>query len=170
MFYSYKWATVAQPLHCLTKNWKRGFDSRQGQWIILISSASRPALWQTQPPRQLVQGALSPGVKVGRGVMLIIHPGLPTRLRKVVAIPHLNKSASMACNGTSFSFLVIAIIKSAPEKSLCLPGKGGGSSSSYFGKRCLMTITYILSSFQKLYTKEIYKQQAFTRYDFKFSR
>jgi hypothetical protein len=39
----------------------RGFESRQGLGI--FSTASRPALWPTQPPTQWVSGALSLGVK-----------------------------------------------------------------------------------------------------------
>jgi hypothetical protein len=39
------------------------FDSRQGQEIYLFSTASRPALGPTQPPKQWVPGALSLGVK-----------------------------------------------------------------------------------------------------------
>jgi hypothetical protein len=41
-----------------------------------LTSASRPALGPTQPPGQGVPGALSPGVKRGRGVILV------PRLRK----------------------------------------------------------------------------------------
>jgi hypothetical protein len=42
----------------------------------------RPALGPTQPPIQWVLGALSPGLKSGRGVMLTAHPLLVPRLRK----------------------------------------------------------------------------------------
>jgi hypothetical protein len=59
---------------------------------------SRPALGPTQPPVQWVPGALSPGVKRGRGVMLTTHPYL------VGAIPPLPPSASMACRGTALLF------------------------------------------------------------------
>jgi hypothetical protein len=38
--------------------------------------------WWTQPPAQWVPGALSPGVKRGRGVMLTTHPLLVPRFRK----------------------------------------------------------------------------------------
>jgi hypothetical protein len=37
-----------------------GFDSRQGQEIILYSTASRPALGTTQPPVEWVPRDLSP--------------------------------------------------------------------------------------------------------------
>jgi hypothetical protein len=40
-----------------------GFDSRQGQEILLFSTGPRPSLGPTQPPIQWVPGALSPGVK-----------------------------------------------------------------------------------------------------------
>jgi hypothetical protein len=59
-----------------------GFDPRQGQRIFPLTSASRPALGPTQPPVQWVPGALSPGVKRGRGVMLTTHPLLVPRSRK----------------------------------------------------------------------------------------
>jgi hypothetical protein len=41
----------------------RGFESRQGLGIFLFTTASRLALGPTQPPIQLVQGALSLGIK-----------------------------------------------------------------------------------------------------------
>jgi hypothetical protein len=41
----------------------RGFESRQGLGIFLFTTASRPALEPTQPPIQLIQGALSLVVK-----------------------------------------------------------------------------------------------------------
>jgi hypothetical protein len=41
----------------------REFESRQGLGIFLFTTASRPALWPTQPPIQWVPGALSPRVK-----------------------------------------------------------------------------------------------------------
>jgi hypothetical protein len=56
------------------------FDPRQGQ-IFLLAPASRPALGPNQPPIQWVQGVLSPGVKLGRGVTLTTHPHLVPRLR-----------------------------------------------------------------------------------------
>jgi hypothetical protein len=59
-----------------------GFDPRRKQRIFPLPSASRPALGPTQPPIQWVPGALSPGVKPERGVMLTTHPLLVPRLRK----------------------------------------------------------------------------------------
>jgi hypothetical protein len=40
-----------------------GFDFRQGQEILLYSTASRPTRWSTQAPIQWALGAISPGVK-----------------------------------------------------------------------------------------------------------
>jgi hypothetical protein len=37
----------------------RGFDSRQGPWIFIFSTAFRPALWSTQPPIQWAPGTPS---------------------------------------------------------------------------------------------------------------
>jgi hypothetical protein len=57
-------------------------------------------------PVQRVLGALSPGVKRGRAVMLTSHPLLVPRLRKRGAIPPLIPSAFMASGGsTSLPFL-----------------------------------------------------------------
>jgi hypothetical protein len=52
------------------------------QRIFPLTSASRPAVGPTQSPVQRVSGALSPGVKRGRGVMLTTHRLLVPRLRK----------------------------------------------------------------------------------------
>jgi hypothetical protein len=41
----------------------RGFESRQRLGILLVTTASRPALGPTHPPIQWVRGALSLGVK-----------------------------------------------------------------------------------------------------------
>jgi hypothetical protein len=49
--------------------------------VFPLPSASRPALGPTQPPVQWVPGALCPGVKRGRGVMLTTLPLLVPRLR-----------------------------------------------------------------------------------------
>jgi hypothetical protein len=70
-------AGVAQAVWCLTTDWtcgRSGFDSRQRQRIFPIASVSKPALEPIQLPIRWVPGALSPGVKRGRGVTLIIHP------------------------------------------------------------------------------------------------
>jgi hypothetical protein len=64
------------------RNGRSGFDPRQRQRIFPLTSASRPALGPAQPPVQWVPGALCPGVKGGRGVMLTPHPLLVPRLRK----------------------------------------------------------------------------------------
>jgi hypothetical protein len=60
----------------------RGSIPDRGRRIFPLTSASRPALGPTQPPIQWVPGALSPGVKRGRRVMLTTHPLLVPRLRK----------------------------------------------------------------------------------------
>jgi hypothetical protein len=59
-----------------------GFDPRQRQRIFPLTSASTPTLGPTHHPLRWVPGALSPGVKRGRGVMLATHPLLVPRLRK----------------------------------------------------------------------------------------
>jgi hypothetical protein len=41
----------------------RGFESRQGLGIFLLTTASRTALGPTQPPIQWIPGAFSMGVK-----------------------------------------------------------------------------------------------------------
>jgi hypothetical protein len=55
-------------------------------FIYSLTSASRPALGPTQPPLQWVPGAVSPGVKRGRGVMLSTNPHLFRRQDPVAAI------------------------------------------------------------------------------------
>jgi hypothetical protein len=57
-------------------------DPWQRQRIFPLVSASRPALGPTQITTQWLPGALSPGIKRGRGVMLTTHPLLVLRLRK----------------------------------------------------------------------------------------
>ena len=59
-----------------------GIKSRLGE----IFRPSRPVLGPTQPPVQWVSG-LSPGVKCGRGVLLITYPLLVPRSWKNRAIP-----------------------------------------------------------------------------------
>jgi hypothetical protein len=60
----------------------RGSIPDRGRGSFPLPSASRPALGPTQPPIQWVPGALSPGVKRGRGVMLTTHPLIVPWLRK----------------------------------------------------------------------------------------
>jgi hypothetical protein len=71
------------------------FDSRQGPWFYLLTTASRPALGPTQSPIQWVLGALSWG-QGGRGVKLATHLYLVLRSRMLGATPPLPQYASMA--------------------------------------------------------------------------
>lgn len=41
--------------------WMTGVQFLRGEGILLFTTESRPVLWLTQPPMQLVLGALSPG-------------------------------------------------------------------------------------------------------------
>jgi hypothetical protein len=56
-----------------------GLDSRQGQRIVPLTSASWPALGPTQPPVHRITEVRSPGVKHGIGVTLTTHPFLVLR-------------------------------------------------------------------------------------------
>jgi hypothetical protein len=57
----------------------RGSIPGRGERIFPAASVSRPSLGPSQPPVQLVYGALSPGVKRGRGMTLTTHPHLVPR-------------------------------------------------------------------------------------------
>jgi hypothetical protein len=83
------------------------FDPRQRQRIFLPVSASRPALGLTQPPVQWVPGALSPGVKHGRGVMLTTHPLLVPRLRNSRSYTSCHPNAPLwSVTGPLYLFLL----------------------------------------------------------------
>jgi hypothetical protein len=65
----------------------RGFESRQGLRVFLLTTASRPALVSTHPPIQWVPGALSLGIKrPGHGADHNLH--LVPRLRMRAANLH----------------------------------------------------------------------------------
>jgi len=64
-----------------------GFDSRKGQGIVLVTTASRPALRTTQPPIQWLPGAICPWVRrPGREAN---HHNLESRLKIRGAMPPL---------------------------------------------------------------------------------
>jgi hypothetical protein len=75
------WAGWFGQCSVLLQTGRPGFDPRQTPGIFPLTYASRPALGPTQPPVQWVPGALSAGVKRGRGVTLTTHPLLVRRLR-----------------------------------------------------------------------------------------
>jgi hypothetical protein len=100
---------LAQSVQCLTTDWTAGVRSPQRQRIFPLPSASRPALGPTQPPVQWVPGALCPGVKRGRGVMLTTHPLLVPRLRNSRSYTSSPKCASMERNGTSLPIFITFI-------------------------------------------------------------
>jgi hypothetical protein len=54
--------SISKRLYTGWKIWVRGFDFRRGLGILLLSTASRPALRLTQPPIQCVSEDLSPRV------------------------------------------------------------------------------------------------------------
>jgi hypothetical protein len=85
-------------------NQKIEVRSRQRQWIFPLASASRPALGPTQLPVQWVAGALSPGLKCGRGVTLTTHPQLMPRLRMSRSYTSSIPSAFVACSETALAF------------------------------------------------------------------
>jgi hypothetical protein len=75
-------------------------DLRCGQGFILFATVFRPALIPTQPPIQLISGALSPGVKqLGRGAYHSLH--LVSSLRLCGAIPPLFHKSSWRRNSLS---------------------------------------------------------------------
>jgi hypothetical protein len=64
--YTSKIAVIAQSVQRWATGWTigvLGFDSRRGLGIFLFTTASRTALWPTQPPIQWVPGDLYLGVK-----------------------------------------------------------------------------------------------------------
>jgi hypothetical protein len=65
------------------------------------------ALWPTQPPVHWI-----PGVKRGRGVMLITHPFYCLRREWVGAIHHLPSASPWVCCGTALPLTFVKRIKS----------------------------------------------------------
>jgi hypothetical protein len=62
---------------------------------------------RTQPPVQWVPGALCPGVKRGRGVMLTTHPLLVPRLRKSRSCTSCHTNAPLwSVTGPLYLFLL----------------------------------------------------------------
>jgi hypothetical protein len=82
--YKHVVSRVAQAVKCLATGWTTGrlrFHPGRGERIFPLASVSRPALGPTQSHVRWVTGAISPGVKRGRGVMLTTHPHLVPRSR-----------------------------------------------------------------------------------------
>jgi hypothetical protein len=87
-----------------------GFDPRQRQRIVPLSSLSRPTVGHTQPHVRWVPGILSPWIKRGRGVTLTTHPHLVPRSRMCRSYISSPPSASMACSGTALPLSVKILI------------------------------------------------------------
>jgi hypothetical protein len=79
------------------------FDSRWGLRIFLFTTASRPALGPTHPPIQWVPGALSLGVKNGRGVKLITHLHLVPRSKNAWSYTSTSTSTPILLHGVMLS-------------------------------------------------------------------
>jgi hypothetical protein len=84
-----------------------GFDSRQGQRIFLLVTASRPALGRAQPPIQWLPGAL-PQWWSGWGVKLTTHLHVVPRLRMcgyILPLPHTSsRRGTYLSTDTTFRF------------------------------------------------------------------
>jgi hypothetical protein len=74
------------------------------------------------------RGALSPGVKFGRGVMLTTHPLLAPRLRRREACPLSPQASFMACSGSTLLLLTnwghvwqlhLSVWKKGPVSGVC---------------------------------------------------
>jgi hypothetical protein len=79
---------------------------------MLQISASRPALGLTQPPVQWVPGALCPGVKRDRGVMLTTHPLLVPRSSKCRSYTSCHPDAPLwIVTGPLYIFLYLPYCK-----------------------------------------------------------
>jgi hypothetical protein len=73
-----------------------GFNSLQGQGIVLCYTASRPALRLIQPPIQWIPGAVSPGLKrPGREANHIPPPS--AEVKNAGIIPPLRHTSLWRC-------------------------------------------------------------------------
>jgi hypothetical protein len=86
---------VAQSVQCLTTNWTAGVRSPTEAEDFSSNLCVQTGCGPTQPPTQWVPGALSPGVKRGRGLTLTTHALLVPRLRKSRGYTSCHPDASL---------------------------------------------------------------------------
>jgi hypothetical protein len=111
-----------------------GLDSRQGQGIFILATASRPALDSTQSPIQWVLGALSPGVK-----------------RPLLEANHSSRSSAEVKNAWSYTsihpnvFMAWCLVKHRDNLCMCF-FYASSVSSSHFQFAKLMCMDYLKKS------------------------